>query len=251
MELSISKSTTLSKEQSEVSFRNSIIEFWGFIKKVHYIEQNQTMSLGQKIKFVSNLMLFKLALLPIILPIVVATKLITGAKSQQWDENWMTYFIVIILAPFIEELIFQGFLKYSRVFIAFTLSFLLMIVTKFIFVSSVVLGISIVLNILLVPLYVRVLRPFDAKLSMFWSKSFPYIFHITCVCFGLIHLTNYTGISNNYFLAIPLVTMQLISGYILGFVRMKFGLIYSIGVHSTWNFIVSFGFLFELLSKFL
>jgi membrane protease YdiL (CAAX protease family) len=82
-----------------------------------------------------------------------------------------------------------------------------------------------------------------------WIRSFPFLFHVFAITFGLVHLSNYSHISN-YFLAIPLVSSQFVSGYVLGFVRMKFGLIYSMGLHSVWNFFAFIALFVKLIAEF-
>jgi hypothetical protein len=99
-----------------------------------------------------------------------------------------------------------------------------------------------------IPIIYLVTKPFDGVFEVFWTKNFKYIFHFVAISFGLIHLSNYTGITN-YLFALPLVTSQFISGYILGFVRMKLGFGYGVALHSAWNFVAGFGMLIVLLAN--
>ena len=100
-----------------------------------------------------------------------------------------------------------------------------------------------------IPIIYLITKPFDAVFEAFRAKNFKYIFHFVAIGFGLAHLSNYENISN-YLFAVPLVTSQIISGYVLGFVRMKLGFGYGVALHSAWNFIASFGMLVVLLAKF-
>lgn len=127
-----------------------INDFFAYVRKPLYMAEDATMSKTEKFQYLFKVLLCKLALLPILIPIIHFTKQLTGAKA---------------------------------------------------------------------------------------------------VGFGLMHLTNYTGISN-YLFAVPLVSSQIVSGYVLGFVRMKFGFGYSVALHAAWNFVAGFGLLMGLVAKF-
>jgi uncharacterized protein len=247
MELTFSNPSVFKKDES-ITFKLTVIEFIKYLKSPQYIEQNETMTLGQKLQFTSKLLLFKLSLLPFLLPIIYFTKELTGAISIEHQKGWVMYFVLIVFAPVIEELIFRKILRFNLTAISIVVTILLYYIVKITipkeFYIYAALGV-----IAMTPLYRWILGFFKSSLSLFWVKSFPFLFHIIAIGFGLIHLSNYSSI-NNYFLAIPLVTSQFVSGYVLGFVRMKFGMLFSIGLHSAWNFIASLALLVELIAKY-
>ncbi len=71
----------------------------------------------------------------------------------------------------------------------------------------------------------------------FFQKYFAFLFYFSAVYFGLIHITNYTGIENAIWLAPLLVLPQLFGGLELGYVRVHYGLWWAIFNHALNNFI--------------
>lgn len=229
-----------------------INDFLTYVRKPLYIAEDATMSKTEKFQYLFKVLLCKLALLPILIPIIYFTKQLTGAKSADMPQTWGYYVAIVMIVPLIEELIFRGILHYSRWIIAFAFSFVLMTLTKYTGAFDRIgwhIGFTYLACFLSIPIIYLITKPFDAFFEAIWAKNFKYIFHLVAVGFGLAHLTNYSGISN-YLFALPLVTSQIISGYVLGFVRMKLGFGYGVALHSAWNFIASFGMLVVLLAKF-
>lgn len=229
-----------------------INDFLTYVRKPLYIAEDTSMSKSEKFRYLSKVLLCKLALIFVLAPIIYFTKKFTGAKSTAWDDTWSMYAFVVIIAPIVEETIFRGALHYSRWSIALFASFFMGIFAKYIGINeriNIPLGFVYFACAVLFPIFYFVSKPLDGFFKTFWTKYFSYIFHLVAIGFGLIHLSNYTGISN-YLFAVPLVTSQIISGYVLGFVRMKFGLSYSIAFHAAWNFIAGFALLVELIAKF-
>ena len=77
---------------------------------------------------------------------------------------------------------------------------------------------------------------FRAPITLFKnSKTFKIYFYLFAVLFGLIHITNFK-ITNNVLLLAPiLVAPQTILGGYLGFIRVRFGLAWSILLHACYN----------------
>ena len=226
-------------------------DFLAYVRKPLYIAEDADMSKTEKFQYLFKVLLCKLALLPILAVIIHFTKKFTGAKSYELSDTWGTYIALVMIAPLMEEAIFRGALHYSRGTIAFVVSFMVMFIIKITGVFELIhwdIGFVYLACIALIPVIFYAIKPFNEFLHNFWATHFKYIFHLVAISFGLIHLTNYSGISN-YLFAIPLVTAQLISGYILGFVRMKLGFGYGVALHTAWNFIVGFGLLVVLLGK--
>lgn len=77
---------------------------------------------------------------------------------------------------------------------------------------------------------------FRAPLTLFQNaKSFKIAFYIFAVIFGLIHITNYHITTNVLLLAPVLIAPQTILGGYLGFIRVRFGLRWSILLHACYN----------------
>lgn len=90
---------------------------------------------------------------------------------------------------------------------------------------------------------------FRAPLTAFKKgKQFRIAFYIFAILFGFVHITNYE-ISTNVLLLSPILVLpQTLLGFYLGFIRVRFGLLWSIALHAVYNgiFVIS-SFIGELL----
>lgn len=77
---------------------------------------------------------------------------------------------------------------------------------------------------------------FRAPLTLFKNtKVFKITFYTIAILFGYIHLWNYE-INLNIILFSPLlISPQIIIGLYLGFIRVRFGLLWSIALHASYN----------------
>jgi len=67
---------------------------------------------------------------------------------------------------------------------------------------------------------------------------FKIVFWVLTLLFGYVHLSNYE-ITTSILLFSPFLVMpQIILGAILGFIRVKFGLIWAIALHAIYNFVL-------------
>ncbi|MRH99289.1 CPBP family intramembrane metalloprotease [Kriegella sp. EG-1] len=80
---------------------------------------------------------------------------------------------------------------------------------------------------------------FRGPMILFKDKPyFKIIFWILTIAFGLIHITNFEITSTTILLAPLLVLPQIIVGAMLGYIRIKFGLVWAIGLHATYNLVL-------------
>ena len=238
----------VSWKRPKSEYKKMVHEFLNYVKNPTYTVEESTMPNQLKIASIKQLLKFKLSLLPVILLIIFFAKKLTGAESVAWDKNWTNYLMIVAFAPIFEELTFRYALKYSKTAISIMLVMVVWLIARFTVKSNQDIALIVGIAFTLIPVIRLAIKPFDNQLEKQWIRFFPFIFHISAIIFGLMHLTNFEHI-NNYFLAIPLVSSQFVSGYVLGFIRMKFGLIYSMGLHSVWNFIASFPILIMLIAK--
>ena len=78
--------------------------------------------------------------------------------------------------------------------------------------------------------------------------QFRVAFYTIAIIFGFIHITNYE-ISTNVLLLSPILVLpQILLGFYLGFIRIRFGLLWSIALHAIYNGILTgVSFLGEML----
>lgn len=80
---------------------------------------------------------------------------------------------------------------------------------------------------------------FRAPLTAFkTNKSFQVGFYVFAVLFGFIHIFNFEITPTVLLLSPVLVLPQLLLGGYLGFIRVRFGLLWSIALHATYNGVV-------------
>ncbi|MBV7441697.1 CPBP family intramembrane metalloprotease [Weeksellaceae bacterium TAE3-ERU29] len=74
-----------------------------------------------------------------------------------------------------------------------------------------------------------------------WHKIFKYLVYASFITFGIIHLSNYENTSIVFYLLSPIIILsQLISGFTLAFLRVKFNFYWSVLSHIFWNFTIVF-----------
>ncbi|MGP2570741.1 CPBP family glutamic-type intramembrane protease [Ornithobacterium rhinotracheale] len=78
----------------------------------------------------------------------------------------------------------------------------------------------------------------------FWKKHFSFIFYTSSLIFAFAHLKNYHDL--NWALPVFIILPKFISALLLGYIRVRYGLIYSIALHSINN---ATPFLFLILSQ--
>jgi len=70
------------------------------------------------------------------------------------------------------------------------------------------------------------------------STYFPWIFYGLTLAFALVHLSNYPNILEIWPLAPLLISPQLNIGIFLGFIRIRYGLLWSVLFHAVYNSVV-------------
>ena len=80
---------------------------------------------------------------------------------------------------------------------------------------------------------------FRGPMIFFRDKSyFSIVFWILTLIFGFYHITNFEITKTILLLSPLLVLPQIIVGGILGYVRIRFGLLWAIGLHAAYNLIL-------------
>jgi len=74
-----------------------------------------------------------------------------------------------------------------------------------------------------------------------WEKYFPVFIYTSSIIFGLVHISNYVNFSWWFILLSPiLVLSQLIGGFILTYLRVRFNFWLGFMYHALWNFTAIF-----------
>lgn len=160
------------------------------------------------------------------------------------------FFIGALLIPILEELSCRGLLVFNKwifipvIVLSYYILNLILGVKNFNFDNFLLIRIAIPIGIGLIMLWAT--QKYYDLLSDFWKKRFSYIFYIIALAFGFLHFQNYT-LEGKDLLLIPLITItQIIDGFFFGYVRMNFGLAYSILFHMLNN---SIGIIIVFIAK--
>ncbi|HUH25836.1 MAG TPA: CPBP family intramembrane glutamic endopeptidase [Flavobacterium sp.] len=74
-----------------------------------------------------------------------------------------------------------------------------------------------------------------------WQRWFPFFVYSSTLTFGFIHLTNYANVELLFFLLAPLIVLtQVVGGFIMAYLRVRFNFWMGYLYHATWNFIMIF-----------
>ncbi len=154
----------------------------------------------------------------------------------------LTFITVVILAPIYEEIIFRSLLKFKKNNIILFCTIVPILIGIAAIISKI--GAVIFLSLLLLIIVSLLLAFKRNKIEIFLSSKFKYFFYGTALLFGLLHGSNFTG---NIYLILAFSPIlggpQIVLGLILGYIRMKNGLIYSILFHMLVNSVFILHFL--------
>jgi len=74
-----------------------------------------------------------------------------------------------------------------------------------------------------------------------WKKYFPLFIYSSAIIFGLVHISNYANFSWLFILVSPvLILTQLVGGFILSYLRVRFNFWIGFLYHALWNFTAIF-----------
>jgi membrane protease YdiL (CAAX protease family) len=219
-----------------ITFKKAAKEAFQYLKNPRYSVEDNAFTLGQKVHYCFQIYLLQLVFLPFLVPLIYVAKKMTQAEHLEIDQkNWAVVLYIILLGPLLEELVFRGLLRFNRKVIAFWGSLLLGGLGWVLSPNSTFKNASVYMVFMSFPVFYIATEYVKKTLHEFWKNHFKVVFHFVAVSFALIHLGNFTNI-HNYLWALPLVSIQLILGYFLGFLRIKFGFWYGVGLHIMWNF---------------
>jgi hypothetical protein len=153
--------------------------------------------------------------------------------------------LACLYAPIVEELEFRIFLKYSKInFTAFLGIWFYHLVreitygnTLFGAHSDVSVSIGIVLGFVgLAYSFLDKNKVVNDYLGRFWSKWYKSIFYFSVIGFGFIHIFNFDTCFSTLLLTPVLTLPQTSIGLLLGYIRLKYGILYAMLLHSAYNF---------------
>ena len=159
-------------------------------------------------------------------------------ESQKKIKGYYGFFLVVILGPLMEELIFRLILVPKRRNIAiftFVFSFLIMNKTYYLIEIDWLLLMSLAVSGLLSLLVFNLLKR-KPEIETAIGKRQKMITMVSVVLFGLLHIANIENLHWELALLYPVYALpQMISGYICSVQRLKLGFVWGLLFHSMIN----------------
>ena len=162
-------------------------------------------------------------------------------ESQKKIKGYYGFFLVVILGPLVEELIFRLILVPKRRNIAiFTFVFLFLVLNKTYYINKIdwLLLVSSAVSGLLSFLVFNLLKR-NPKIETAIGKRQKIITMVSVVLFGLLHIANIENLHWELALLYPVYALpQMILGYIFSVQRLKLGFVWGLLFHSMNNLMV-------------
>ena len=150
------------------------------------------------------------------------------------------FFLIVFIAPFIEELTYRFFLRRNMISILISLFFIIYFAISILNDTSFYnFELSILLpKITMAAIPVLILYFFFKSFLIWLNKiNYKYIFWVSCISFALAHLMNFSPLSFYEKMFFPiLVIPQFVYGVIFGFMRVKYGFLWGLLLHMLINF---------------
>jgi len=164
------------------------------------------------------------------------------------DPEWQFPIVIILygilIGPIQEELTCRMGLKYSPFRLSFSLAFFTILIFPMIIsyldfsISSEIYILIIISSFSLIGVVLGLYLKYRANqkpIINFYKSNFRFIFYLSAVVFAALHFSNYSNFGQIWFLAPLLVSSQFVGGVTLAYVRMKYGLSWSIFQHMATN----------------
>ncbi|RBN51697.1 CPBP family intramembrane glutamic endopeptidase [Flavobacterium psychrolimnae] len=182
-------------------------------------EAGPELSIALKFKSVISLLIIEIPLMAVLILLISGLETLGFIDSDNHKilDMIKSYPVVLLLVltvvigPLIEEFIFRLYLRYKN---NYALHFLISIVSL---------------------TGVRNEQKAETFFISLWKKRYKFIFYFSAVIFGLIHISNYEFSYTILLLTPILVAPQIISGLIIGYLRVRNGFISGLLLHSLHN----------------
>ena len=148
-------------------------------------------------------------------------------------ENSITFLYFVIIAPIIEEILFRLPLRFSK------RNYYILFVTLLAYLAFLVIKTKIVFFVLFLLYFLLLIfiRSYPKKdIHTLYHRYFKYIYWLSILGFGFLHLNNHPTVWYNMILFAPILCFpQILLGSIAGYLRMRYGFIYGVMFHIANN----------------
>jgi hypothetical protein len=233
---------------------NTLKDFFSFIKKPTF-DSFEDLSLGKKI-----LVLIKIYFLTIVLLIITDriirvlielgifgkyAQIIHTPDSSDKELTRLYLFVLFLIIPVLEEFSFRLLLiKYNKKFIIYSTSLIIgfyiyQFSSSYLFfpANKILLCFTPYLYIILFSaIIIKIILFISNKVTIInpeavWNNKFHLIFYLVAILFSLHHISG-LNINSSHYLFLPIILLPFfIYAVILGYIRIRLGLFYSIMLH--------------------
>ncbi len=148
----------------------------------------------------------------------------------------------IILAPIAEEFIFRYFLNKFQDSCWFVLVNIYIILYNLLWLQSTSFEVVALLSVVVVAMVLKSKfrndKSFQFRAYRWFTRNYYLFFYLSALGFGLIHLGNHQFSRERLVLPVVLVLPQVFGGLILGYLRVRYGIRWSILFHMLNNFVL-------------
>ena len=165
-------------------------------------------------------------------------------KNVLSSQNLSPFLLICIVGPFIEEILFRLWLSFKKIDISLSLSlFIFYLVNTFVNHNSLYniqinksFYFAIVFTLLM---FFLLVKQIDSRQLIFIKDKYLNLsIFISCLFFGLIHIKNFIPLHLNILWAYPFFVLpQLLFSFMLSYLRLNKGFIWSLLLHSTVNLV--------------
>lgn len=220
---------------------NKISFFFVFLRKTPISFPDEEMIWHSKIRdIITYFMLEIILIIPIILVLSLLDKLHilpeNANKLKSTDSILEVFLFGAFIMPIFEEFFFRSHLTKAK----WNFSFCLLALLYFLLFVANLFDNSIpnnhIFKIIAIPTIILIFL-IGEKLNLFefWKQNFGVFFYIVVITFASVHLTNFDYKKTSLWLLPILISPQILSGLFFGFIRIRYGIIYSILFHSLGN----------------
>jgi len=199
-----------------------------------YIPERKRPSVKDLTKLIGFLLL---VYIPLSLLIFFVCKKLSLTHVEFFKKSTLFILYGVLIAPVIEEFVFRSWFKWSRKYsiILFVLFVALIILTFFRTKTLFYVVVMLILGIILF----TISKSRNQEIRELVNTKIKYFYWGSSIVFGLIHASNFVGniwclIGFSFILGSP----QIVGGLILGYIRLNYGLRYSILIHILNNSIL-------------
>jgi hypothetical protein len=226
-------------------------DFIGYLKKPDpFIKQKNRFIPFRDLLLLVVLSLVASSILESFNHLLVNLKFILPEPKSLFDSdkysNWEIALIGVLVAPPLEELMFRYQLRRVNFFCAF------IAIGAFVLIANLNNHLFVVLfgltDLICLIFLIRWLNNHQKFKYRIIKATFPIVFYLIALIFGLVHITNFLNFESYGPIINIWVLPQLFGGLVLGYTRMRYGFYSGILLHAVYN-LMGIGISFLFTSK--